>query len=114
LSTSGVPGLLAADVFGRNGTSIRGSFSGCPRNLLVRQLFQDLRLPLTADTGNLGNPVKAVISELLDALDTLHELRKILKLSPLVVCGTHRDIYQHRFFDLCSHDILLVALANVI
>jgi hypothetical protein len=106
------PGLLAANVFERDGASIRGPFSGCPRDLLVRHLFQDLRLPLTTYTGDFGNPVQTLITELLDALDTLHELRKILKLRPLVVCGIYWNIYQHRFLDLCSHDILLVALLS--
>src|SRR5215218_10570802 len=103
------PGLTAANVFERDGASVRGALSGCPRNPLIGHLLQDLCLPLTAYAGDLGNPLKTVVSELLHALHTLHELRKVLKLRPLVIYGAYWDIDQHRFLDVCRHHILLSA-----
>src|SRR4029453_906052 len=99
------PGLPTTDIFKGDCARVCGALGGCPSNALVRHLFQDLGLPLTAYTGDLGNPFQAVITELRDALDTTHELRKVLKLRPLVVCRAYRHIDHHRFLDLRRHDI---------
>ena len=43
--------------------------------------------------------------ELLDALDTLHELRELLELGPLVVGGADRDIYHNPFLHFRAHHV---------
>src|SRR5215204_1458641 len=56
-----------------------------PGDLLVRLLLSDLRRPLTSLASNLRDPVDVRVVELLHGLDALHELRKVLKLRPLVI-----------------------------
>src|SRR5512144_1210129 len=70
-----------------------------PRDLLVRRLVDDLRIPLTGDAQDAGLPVQPLGVELPDLLDTLHELRKLLELGPLVVGDGDRDVDLDRLFD---------------
>lgn len=47
-----------------------------------------------------------ILAELVYAFHTGHKLREVLKLRPLVVCSAYWDTYQHRFVNLCRHNIL--------
>src|SRR5918993_2085080 len=63
-----------------------------PGDLLVRPLLGDLGRPLSGLAPNLGDPPHMAIIELLDGLDPVHELRKLLELRPLVVGLLDRNL----------------------
>src|SRR5215203_852777 len=59
--------------------------------------------PSTADAGNLGDPLQAIVVQLLHALHAAHELGEVLELRPLVVGRAHRHVHQDRLLDLRRH-----------
>src|ERR687896_1701815 len=76
--------------------------TGCPPgDAGVRLLLGDLGHPLTALAAYLGDPAQVRVVDLLDRLNALHEVRKVLELRPLVVCRTDGHIDFDRFFDHC-------------
>src|SRR5215211_2147670 len=70
-----------------------------PRDALIRNLLDDLRVPLLVLAGDLGAPVESLVVDLMDLLDAFHEAREILELRPLVVDGVHRQVDLDRFFN---------------
>ena len=74
-----------------------------PGDLLVRLLLGDLRRPLTALAADLRDPLDVCVVELLDGLDSLHELRELLELRPLVVSLLYGNLNLDRIFDF-RHD----------
>jgi hypothetical protein len=69
-------------------------------DLLVGPLLGDLRRPLTALAADLGDPLNVRVVELLDGLDPVHELRKLLELRPLVVRLLHWNLNLDRVLNL--------------
>jgi hypothetical protein len=57
------PSLSTAYVFESDRARIRGALRGCPGDLAIRHLLQDLRLPLPAYAGDFGNPLQAIITQ---------------------------------------------------
>src|ERR687892_1723906 len=72
-----------------------------PGDAGVRLLLGDLGRPLTALAAYLGDPAQVRVIDLLHGLDTLHEVREVLELRPLVVCRTDGHVDFDRFFDRC-------------
>jgi hypothetical protein len=72
----------------------------CPHDATVRDLFLDLRFPGAAGLEHLGSPGDLGLVVLIDALDTLGEVREILELGPLVVGHRDRDADVDRFLDV--------------
>ena len=63
-----------------------------PGHALVFVLLGDLGVPLVSLTAEARDPVNVAIVALLDPVDALHEVRKLLELGPLVVGLTNRDV----------------------
>ena len=63
-----------------------------PRDRLIRDLLDDLRLPLLRLPPDLRPPVEGLVVELVDLLDPLHEPRELLELRPLVVDHPQRPL----------------------
>src|SRR5205823_3480803 len=64
-----------------------------PRDDPVRDLLGDFSVPLLDLPPDLRAPVQALVVELLDSFDTVHESREFLELSPLVVRDPHRNVH---------------------
>jgi hypothetical protein len=90
---------LIGEAVKRNHAGIFGSLRAFPGNPFVGPLLGDDRIPFFFFAGNLRLPVQVGAVELFDLVHAFYELRKFLKLRPLVVGGTDRDIYLDRFFD---------------
>jgi hypothetical protein len=71
-----------------------------PGDLLVRLLVGDLGRPLALLAPDLGDPLHVPVVELLNGLDSVHELRELLELRPLVVRLLDRDADLDRIVDL--------------
>src|SRR5438552_8096570 len=73
-----------------------------PHDDLVRDLFGDLGVPLFDPAANSRAPMQALVVELLNFFDAIHESRELLELGPLVVPDPDRDVYIYGFLD-CRH-----------
>src|SRR4051794_30349720 len=76
----------------RDGAGVRRAIEAPPGDALVGRLVDDLGVPFTTSTGDLGHPVQPLVVELGDALDALHEVGEVFELRPLVVNGGDRTI----------------------
>jgi len=63
-----------------------------PGDPLIGQLLGDLGVSLVAGAAELGDPVQVAVVDLADLFDTLHELRKLLELGPLIVSRLDWDL----------------------
>ncbi len=89
---------------------VRRPGDGGPGDLLVGYLFEDRRVPLPPDAGDLGDPVECRVVDLGDLVHAAHELGELLELGPLVVGGPQGDTHLDGLLDLCRHSgIPLVA-----
>ena len=73
-----------------------------PRDDPVRDLLGDLSVPFLDLASNLRAPVQALVVELLDGLDALHEPGELLELGPLVVRDPDRNVHIDGFLH-CRH-----------
>ena len=69
---------------------IERTAEGVPSNDLIRYLLHKLRIPFRRLAVDIGDPVQVGSIDLLHCLDTFHESRELLELSPLVVDGLAR------------------------
>jgi hypothetical protein len=77
---------LVVEPVERHHAGLMGALVGPPCHPLVGVLLGDLGVELALHAGDLRDPVGACRGHLLDALDTLHELRERLELRPPVKC----------------------------
>jgi hypothetical protein len=63
---------------------------------------------LATNPGDLRDPIQALIIELRDRLDAVHELRELLELGPLVVRDAERDVNEDALFNLRAHGVSLI------
>ena len=67
------------------------AFLAVPGYEFVRHLLDDPRVPFLLDAAHFGAPVQAIILNLCDLLDSLHEPGELLELCPLVVGCVERN-----------------------
>src|SRR5712691_5104439 len=79
--------------------SVPRSGDAPPADDLVGHLLGDLGVPLLDIAGDLRSPVQALVVELLDGFDALHESRELLELGPLVVHDPDRNVHFYGFLD---------------
>src|SRR5438874_11443399 len=79
--------VALVDGFENYRARIHGAAFAFPGKDFVRDLASDPRIPFFSSATNLGDPVQPLVAQLLYFSDSLHELRKILELRPLVVNG---------------------------
>src|SRR4051812_46956843 len=93
------PGVVGVEPMERDDAGVLGPGGRGPGDALVRMLLGDLGVPLAADSGDLGDPVQALVVLLADLLHAFHEGRELLELRPLVVGGGDRYVDFDGFFD---------------
>src|SRR5437870_2286945 len=82
-----------------HGAVIPRATGAAPRDPFVRQLLDDLGGPFLFLRADLRTPAEVRVVELIDLFHALHELRKGLELSPLVVCGGDGHLNVDGFLD---------------
>src|SRR2546425_4268521 len=78
---------------------VPGAAAARPRDALVGPLLDDLGVPLLFLAPDHGAPVQALVVELPNLLDALHEAREVLELRPLVVHRAERRVDFDRLLD---------------
>src|SRR5215218_933613 len=99
---------LVVELVERDDARVLLAVGVAPCDALVRQLLGDLGVPLVAAAAELGDPVEVRVVDLPDLLDTLHELRELLELGPLVIGRLHGDLDLDGLLDR-GHAALLSA-----
>src|SRR4051812_593098 len=89
-------GQVLVDLVERDDALVPRAALGLPGDALVRDLVDDLEVPLALDEPDLGAHLQVRVVLLRDRLDPLHPARRFLELRPLVV----RDLEGHGHVDV--------------
>src|SRR2546430_4691180 len=73
-----------------------------PHDDFVRDLLGDLGVPLFDPPADFRTPMQALVVELLNFFDAIHESRELFELGPLVVADPDRNVHFYGFLD-CRH-----------